>query len=101
MEETGLSSITKTLTNAFSSNPPSAIEPIEPISNSYGDATDMSNTESGYSIWSVISGILIVLIIWVLIFNLFSGLIKKPKLELNLVNGLFINVPFLSLIQEL
>ena len=72
MEETGLSSITKTLTNAFSSNPPSAIEPIEPISNSYGDATDMSNTESGYSIWSVISGILIVLIIWVLIFNLFN-----------------------------
>jgi hypothetical protein len=72
MEETGLSSITKTLTNAFSSNPPSAIEPIEPISDSYGDATDMSNTESGYSIWSVISGILIVLIIWVLIFNLFN-----------------------------
>ena len=69
-----MSSITKTLTNAFSSNPPSS-SAIEPISDSYGDATDAATTsdsESGYSIWSVISGILIVLIIWVLIFNLFN-----------------------------
>ena len=67
MEETGTSSITKTLTNAFSSSSPS-----EPMSYSYGDATDASGSESGYSIWSVLSGILIVLIIWVLIFNLFN-----------------------------
>lgn len=31
-----------------------------------------AETDSGYSIWSIISGILIVLIIWVLIFNLFN-----------------------------
>lgn len=69
MEETG---ITKTLTNAFSSSLPAV---AEPMSDSYGDATDAATTsdsESGYSIWSVISGILIVLIIWVLIFNLFN-----------------------------
>lgn len=73
MEETGTSSITKTLTNAFSSISPSAA--AEPMSDSYGDATDAtdaSGSESGYSIWSVLSGILIVLIIWVLIFNLFN-----------------------------
>ena len=67
MEETGTSSITKTLTNAFSS-----AAAAEPMSDSYGDATDASGSESGYSIWSVLSGILIVLIIWVLIFNLFN-----------------------------
>jgi hypothetical protein len=33
---------------------------------------DSGGAESGYSIWSIISGILIVLIIWVLIFNLFN-----------------------------
>ena len=70
MEETGTSSITKTLTNAFSSISPSAA--AEPMSDYYGDATDASGSESGYSIWSVLSGILIVLIIWVLIFNLFN-----------------------------
>lgn len=69
MEETGTSSITKTLTNAFSSSSPYV---VDPISDSYGDATDASGSESGYSIWSVLSGILIVLIIWVLIFNLFN-----------------------------
>ena len=31
-----------------------------------------AEADSGYSIWSIISGILIVLIIWVLIFNLFN-----------------------------
>lgn len=36
------------------------------------DSVADSGTESGYSIWSIISGILIVLIIWVLIFNLFN-----------------------------
>lgn len=70
MEETGTSSITKTLTNVFSSSSPSAA--AEPIIDSYGDATGASDSESGYSIWSVLSGILIVLIIWVLIFNLFN-----------------------------
>jgi len=70
MEETGTSSITKTLTNAFSSISPSAA--AEPMSDSYGDATSASGSESGYSIWSILSGILIVLIIWVLIFNLFN-----------------------------
>ena len=60
MEETGTSSITKTLTNAFSSSSPSV---VDPISDSYGDATDASGSESGYSIWSVLSGILIVLTI--------------------------------------
>ena len=70
MEETGTSSITKTLTNAFSSSSPFAA--AEPMSDSYGDATSASDSESGYSIWSVLSGILIVLIIWVLIFNLFN-----------------------------
>jgi hypothetical protein len=69
MEESGPSSITKTLTNAFSSSSPSV---ADPISDSYGDATNISESESGYSIWSVLSGILIVLIIWVLIFNLFN-----------------------------
>ena len=34
--------------------------------------TTAAETDSGYSIWSIISGILIVLIIWVLIFNLFN-----------------------------
>jgi hypothetical protein len=34
--------------------------------------TAAAETDSGYSIWSIISGILIVLIIWVLIFNLFN-----------------------------
>ena len=74
MEETGTSSITKTLTNAFSSSSPAA-SPSLPTNylNDYGDAaTDASGSESGYSIWSVLSGILIVLIIWVLIFNLFN-----------------------------
>jgi len=70
MEETGTSSITKTLTNAFSSSSPAASADL--MSDSYGDATDASGSESGYSIWSVLSGILIVLIIWVLIFNLFN-----------------------------
>lgn len=38
------------------------------------DASDTTaaETDSGYSIWSIISGILILLIIWVLIFNLFN-----------------------------
>ena len=71
MEETGISSLTKTLTNTFSSNPPSS-SAIEPISDFAADAATTSGTESGYSIWSIISGILIVLIIWVLIFNLFN-----------------------------
>jgi hypothetical protein len=71
MEETGISSLTKTLTNAFSSNPPSS-SAIEPISDFAADAATTSGSESGYSIWSIISGILIVLIIWVLIFNLFN-----------------------------
>ena len=34
--------------------------------------TTAAETDSGYSIWSIISGILILLIIWVLIFNLFN-----------------------------
>jgi hypothetical protein len=71
MEETGISSLTKTLTNTFSSNPPSS-SAIEPISDFAADAATTSGSESGYSIWSIISGILIVLIIWVLIFNLFN-----------------------------
>jgi len=73
MEETGTSSITKTLTNAFSSSSPAASPSLSTnYLNDYGDATDASGSESGYSIWSVLSGILIVLIIWVLIFNLFN-----------------------------
>ena len=73
MEETGISSLTKTLTNAFSSSSPAASPSLSTnYLNDYGDATDALGSESGYSIWSVISGILIVLIIWVLIFNLFN-----------------------------
>lgn len=71
MEESGISSLTKTLTNAFSSNPPSS-SAIEPVSDFAADAATTSESDSGYSIWSIISGILIVLIIWVLIFNLFN-----------------------------
>jgi len=36
------------------------------------DTSGASEADSGYSIWSIISGILIVLIIWVLIYNLFN-----------------------------
>ena len=53
-----LNSFTSAITGAVASDLP--------------DSADAGGTDSGYSIWSIISGILIVLIIWVLIFNLFN-----------------------------
>ena len=53
-----LNSFTSAITGAVASDLP--------------DSADAGGTDSGYSIWSIISGILIVLIIWVLIYNLFN-----------------------------
>lgn len=50
--------------SSFSSNS------VDFFSDSVPDAS--TDADSGYSIWSIVSGILIVLIIWVLIYNLFN-----------------------------
>jgi len=69
--ETSASSITKSLTDAFSS--PVSAESSSLSNGSFSDGDSINTTsESSYSIWSVISAILIILIIWVLIFNLFN-----------------------------
>jgi hypothetical protein len=51
------------------------LAPFDDYSSGFGSATEStteSTTESSYSIWSVISFILIILIVWVLIFNFFD-----------------------------
>ena len=59
---------------AESSSPPSLELISDSVTDSFAsDAAGASaDSDSGYSIWSIISGILIVLIIWVLIYNLFN-----------------------------
>jgi hypothetical protein len=54
------------LTNSFNFLSDSVSDSVVP------DTSGASEADSGYSIWSIISGILIVLIIWVLIYNLFN-----------------------------
>ena len=64
---TSAESITAPLTSSFNFLSDSLAAP-----GSESVAPDAAEADSGYSIWSIISGILIVLIIWVLIFNLFN-----------------------------
>jgi hypothetical protein len=52
-------------------SPSPELAPFDDYSSGFGSATE-SVTESSYSIWSVISFILIILIVWVLIFNFFD-----------------------------
>jgi hypothetical protein len=66
-ESSSAESITAPLTDSLNFLSDSVTDSMAPDAN--GAAAE---TDSGYSIWSIISGILIVLIIWVLIYNLFN-----------------------------
>lgn len=67
-ESSPVESITTPLTNSFNFLSNSVSDSGVPDTSGSG----ASEADSGYSIWSIISGILILLIIWVLIFNLFN-----------------------------
>ena len=67
-ESSPAESITAPLTNSFNFLSNSVSDSGVPDTSGSG----ASEADSGYSIWSIISGILILLIIWVLIFNLFN-----------------------------
>ena len=67
-ESSPVESITTPLTNSFKFLSNSVSDSGVPDTSGSG----ASEADSGYSIWSIISGILIVLIIWVLIYNLFN-----------------------------
>jgi hypothetical protein len=69
---TAAESITAPLTNSLNSFTSAITGAVAGSGSDLPDSTDAGGTDSGYSIWSIISGILIVLIIWVLIFNLFN-----------------------------
>jgi len=70
---TAAESITAPLTNSLNSFTSAITGAVAGSDSDLPDSVvDSGGAESGYSIWSIISGILIVLIIWVLIFNLFN-----------------------------
>ena len=72
-ESSSAESITAPFTNSLNSFTSAITGDVDSGSGSdLPDSVVDSGSDSGYSIWSIISGILIVLIIWVLIFNLFN-----------------------------
>lgn len=68
-ESSSAESITAPLTDSLNFLSDSVTDSMAAAPDASGASAE---TDSGYSIWSIISGILIVLIIWVLIYNLFN-----------------------------